>query len=110
MRARYPSDSYQADKSRRLKRIERRACAELQQAYKSGLSLRQYDLLSRQPTRRQQRLIATEKARSMAALIAAQAINQFLDNLQTGSPVRLQEVVGAISGAVQGTLAHTPKG
>jgi hypothetical protein len=76
MRRRYPSDSYQADKTRRLKRIERRACHELQQAYQGGqLSLRQYDLLSRRPTRQQKRLIAGEKARSASALVAAEAIN-----------------------------------
>ena len=64
MRARYPSDSYQADKKRRLKRIERRACSELQQAYQGGqLSLRQYDLLSRRPARQQHRIITTQRAR-----------------------------------------------
>jgi hypothetical protein len=98
MRARYPSDSYSADKSRRLKRIERCACRELQQAYQSGrLSLRQYDLLSRRPAKQQKHLIAARKARVSAAIAAAATINQFLDSRGTGAPLSLREVVTAIS-------------
>jgi hypothetical protein len=100
MRRRYPSDSYQADKKRRLKRIESRACPELQQAYQGGqLSLRQYDLLSRRPTRQQQRLIAGEKARSASALVAATTINRFLDSHKVGQ-IRLLDVELAIRRAV----------
>ena len=45
MRPRYASDSYDADKARRLRRIRRRACPELKDAYEAGtISLRQFDL------------------------------------------------------------------
>jgi len=102
MRARYPSDSYQADKKRRLKRIERRACSELQQAYQGGqLSLRQYDLLSRRSTRQQKRILAAERSRSVTALVAAQTINQFLDSLEARTPISLRELAGAVRNAVQ---------
>jgi hypothetical protein len=103
MRARYESDSYAIDKARRLRRIERRACPELQQAYQGGgLSLRQYDLLSRRPIRQQKHIIAAERARNTSALVAAQTINQLLDGLSIGTPLSLREVVAAITDAVRG--------
>jgi hypothetical protein len=105
-RARYHSDSYALNKERRLGRIRDRADPVLTKAYERGeLSLRRYDLVSRRPATQQRRIIAAERARSAAALVAAKAVNQFLDNLRIGSPVRLQEVVSAIRSAV----AHAPK-
>jgi hypothetical protein len=102
MRPRYASDSYASDKACRLRRIKGRACLELTQDFEAGeISLRQYDLRSRLGVRQQKRLIATEKARSAAALIAATTINQLLDSLSTGTPIQLREVVAAISDAVQ---------
>ena len=106
MRRRYPSVSYQADKTRRLKRIEGRACRELQQAYQSErLSLRQYDLISRRPARQQKHIIAPDRARSTAALIAADTIEKLLDSLGTGTPLCLREVVSAVTNAVRGLKA-----
>jgi hypothetical protein len=103
MRARYPSDSYQADRERRLRRIKGRACPELTQAFETGeISLRQYDLRSRLRVRQQKRLIAAEKAKIASALVAADTINQFLDGLSSGAPLKLREVVVAISSAVRG--------
>jgi hypothetical protein len=106
MRPRYESDSYAVNKARRLKRIERRACRELQQAYQSErLSLRQYDLISRRPARQQHRIIAAERARNAAALIAADTIEKLLDSLGTGTPLCLREVVSAVTNAVRGLKA-----
>jgi hypothetical protein len=105
-RAHYPSDSYATNKARRLRRIKRRAVGELTRAFEGGtISLRQFDRLSQLPVSKQRRQIAAQQWKSDAALLAAETIHLFLDNLQTGSPVRLQEVVGAISSAV----AHAPK-
>jgi len=100
MRRRFPSDSYAAEKKSRLRRIRNRACSSLSRAFESGqLSLRQYDLLSRRPTRQQQRLIAGEKARSASALVAATTINRFLDSHKVGQ-IRLLDVELAIRRAV----------
>jgi hypothetical protein len=97
MRRRFPSDSYGNEKKRRLRRIQNRAHPALIDAYEHGdLSLRQFDLLSKLPPAKQRRLIAAEKARSASALLAAQAVNQFLDSLSTGTPIRLSEVAAAI--------------
>ena len=101
MRRRYPSDSYASEKARRLRRIARRSSAELTRAFESGqLSLRQYDLLARRPTRQQRHLLAAQKAKDMAALIAARTINQFLDSVGAGTKIMLSEVAAAISSAV----------
>jgi hypothetical protein len=103
MRRRYESDSYQADKARRLRRIQSRAHPELIRAFECGeLSLRRFDEISKLGLRRQQHLIAAQKARSTAALLAAEALNRFLDNLSTETPIRLSEVAGAISSALRG--------
>jgi hypothetical protein len=102
MRRRYVSNSYANDKARRLRRIKGQACPELTQAFEAGeISLRQYDLRSRLGVRQQHRIIAAQKARSAAALIAADTIEQFLDSLGTGTPIQLREVVAAISSAVR---------
>jgi hypothetical protein len=45
--------------------------------------------------------MAAEKARSTAALLAAQTIEQFLDSLSTGTPLSLREVAAAISDALR---------
>jgi hypothetical protein len=106
MRRRYTSDSYASEKARRLRRIEGRACFELQQAYQGGqLSLRQYDLLSRRPARQQKHIITAERAKIASAFVAAATINQFLDSLGTGTTIQLREVVAAISSAVQNVRA-----
>jgi hypothetical protein len=104
MRARYPSDSYASEKARRMRRIENRACPELQQAYQDGqLSLRQYDLLSRRPATQQKHVIAAEKARISSAFLAAETINQLLD---TGADrVRLSDVELAVRSAVSGIMS-----
>jgi len=102
MRRRFPSDSYAADKARRLRRINRRAVPELQKAFESGeLSLRKFDVLSRLSPRKQRRIIASEKATGAAALLAARTIDQFLDGIGAGTKILLPEVAGAISNAVQ---------
>jgi hypothetical protein len=102
MRRRFPSDSYAAEKKSRLRRIRNRACSSLSRAFESGqLSLRQYDLLSRRPTRQQKRIIAAERSRSVTALVAAQTINQFLDSLEARTPISLRELAGAVRNAVQ---------
>jgi hypothetical protein len=99
MRRLYASDSYAIDKARRLRRIKRRAVSELQKAFESGeLSLRKFDMLSRLSPRQQRRILATEKARSAATLVAAEAINDLLSR-QAG-PVRLSNVELAIRKAV----------
>jgi hypothetical protein len=59
--------------------------------------MRQYDLLARQSTRQQRRVIAAERSRSVAALVAAETVNRFLDNLEAETPIWLREVVTAIS-------------
>jgi hypothetical protein len=103
MRRRFPSDSYASEKARRLRRIARRSSAELTRAFENAqLSLRQYDLLSRRPARQQKHIIAAERARSAAALIAAETVNRFLDNLEAKTPIRLSEVSAAISSAIWG--------
>jgi hypothetical protein len=103
MRRRFPSDSYASDKARRMRRIKGQACSELTQAFEAGeISLRQYDLRSRLGIRQQKRIIAVERARGTSALVAADTINQFLDNLGTGTPLSLREVAAAISSAVRG--------
>jgi hypothetical protein len=102
MRRRFPSDSYTNEKPRRLRRIASRSSAELTRAFEAGeISLRQYDLRSRLGVRQQRRLIAAEKARSIAALIAAETVNRFLDDIGTGTPIQLSEVVAAITNAVR---------
>ena len=106
MRRLYASDSYAIDKARRLRRIKRRAVSELQQAFESGeLSLRKFDILSRLSPRKQRRIIASEKASNAAALIAAKAIDEFLDDIGTETPIQLPEVAAAISSAVRGIRA-----
>ena len=108
MRARYPSDSYASDKARRLRRIARRSSAELTRAFEAGeISLRQYDLRSRLGVRQQKRVVAAERARSTACLVAATTINQFLDSLATGTQVRLREVAAAIRERLQGSRSTT---
>jgi len=102
MRRRFPSDSYAAERARRLRRIARRSSTELTKAFESGqLSLRQYDLLSRRSTRQQKRILAAERSRSVTALVAAQTINQFLDSLEARTPISLRELAGAVRNAVQ---------
>jgi hypothetical protein len=101
-RRRYASDSYDADEARRLRRIESRACPELQQAYEGGrLSLRKYDLVSRGSKAQQRRVVTAQKARDVATLIAARTIDQFLDGIGTETPIQLREVVSAIRNAVR---------
>jgi hypothetical protein len=102
MRRRYVSDSYTIDKARRLRRIKRRAVPELQKAFENGeLSLRKFDILSRLSPRKQRRIIASEKATSAAALLAAKAINQFLDGIGAGTKIMLPEVIAAISSGLR---------
>jgi hypothetical protein len=97
MRRRYNSDSYATAKARRLRRIESRACFELQQAYASGrLSLRQYDFVSRCPKTQQRRIIEADQRNSIAVTLAAQTINQFLDSMEPGTPLSLRDVAAAI--------------
>jgi hypothetical protein len=102
MRRRYPSDSYEASKTQRLKRIRSRATVELSRAFEAGrLSLRQFDAISRRSIREQKRFVAAQRARIASALVAAATINQFLDSMETGTPLRLREVAGAISSAIR---------
>jgi hypothetical protein len=108
MRFRYASDSYESNKARRLRRVAGRSTPELKQVYENGqISLRQFDIISKLPPAKQRRLIAAEKARSAAALIAAQTINQFLDDLGTGTPLRLSDVTQQIAACVR--LAEYPR-
>jgi hypothetical protein len=103
MRTRYASDSYASDKARRLRRIKGRACPELTQAFETGeISLRQFDLVSRSPKAQQRRIIEAVQRKTAMALVAAATINQLLDSLETGTPIQLREVVGAIRNAVRG--------
>jgi hypothetical protein len=61
MRQRFPSDTYEHAKKRRLRKIAGRSSVELIRSFESGqLSLRQYDLLSRRPVKQQQRIIVNE--------------------------------------------------
>jgi len=101
MRPRYASDSYDADKARRLRRIRRRACPELKDAYEAGtISLRQFDLVSRGSRAQQRRIVTAQRAKHWTALIAARTIDQFLDSLGAGTPIRLRDVELAIRKAV----------
>src|SRR6516225_5724798 len=91
MRVRYATNSYEASKTRRLKRIRSRATVELSRAFEAGkLSLRQYDLRSRLEARQQKRLITVERARIASALVAAHAIDEFLNDIKAGQ-VRLSD-------------------
>ena len=102
MRRRYPSDSYASEKARRLRRIQRRSSVELTRAFESGqLSLRQYDATSRRSIREQKRFVADLERETVGAQTAAKVIERFLSDLQAGTPIRLREVVAAISNAVQ---------
>ena len=77
-------------------------------AYEQGaLSLRQFDQLSRLGLGQQRWTIAAEKAKSAAAFIAAQTINDILSR-QVGQ-VRLSEISLAIRDAL-GALAPGPTG
>jgi hypothetical protein len=101
MRRRFSSDSYAADKARRLRRIARRSSAELTKAFESGqLSLRKYDLVSRGSKAQQRRVVAAQRAKHGTATLAAKAINELLDGAKAGQ-VRLSDVTTAITNAVR---------
>jgi hypothetical protein len=100
-RRRYASDSYDADKERRLRRIRRRACPELKNAYEAGtMSLRKFDLVSRGSKVQQKRIVTAQKAKTAITLLAAKAINELLDDAKTGQ-VRLSDVTVAITNTVR---------
>lgn len=108
-RRRYASDSYDADKERRLRRIRRRACPELKDAYEAGtISLRQFDLVSRGSKAQQRRVVTAERTRSVTATLAAKTINQFLDSLEAGTPLSLLELASAVRNVCSktGTANH----
>jgi hypothetical protein len=101
MRRLYASDSYLSEKKRRLRRIRHRACPELKDAYEAGtMSLRQFDLVSRGSKAQQRRVVAAEKARGVAAALAAKAINELLDGAKAGQ-VRLLDVTATITNTVR---------
>jgi hypothetical protein len=101
MRQRFLSDTYEHTKKRRLRRIAGRSSAELTRAFETGqLSLRRYDMLSRLSTRQQRRWIDAERRKTEAALMAAEAINEFLSRTGPGQ-VRLSEISAIISNAVR---------
>ena len=86
MRPRYASDSYDADKARRLRRIRRRACPELKNAYEAGtMSLRKFDLVSRGSKVQQKRIVTAQKAKTAITLLAAKAINEGTNGTGTKS-------------------------
>ena len=98
-RPRFRSSSYEATKARWIRGAKSRSCAELAHAFECGeLSLRQYDILSRRSKTQQKRIVAREQDAKTAALIAARAIEAFLDNAP--SELRLSEVVGVIQRAL----------
>jgi len=110
MRVRYATNSYEASKTRRLKRIRSRATVELSRAFEAGkLSLRQYDLRSRLEARQQKRLITVERARIASALVAAHAIDEFLNDIKAGQ-VRLSDVELAIRKALALAQWNYPSG
>ena len=78
-RAVFASQSYAEARARRLRRIERRATAELQEAYQEGrLSLRAYDQLSKLPAVRQKKAVESDRNKEQAQTQAAAAIRRVL--------------------------------
>ena len=75
----FASQSYAEARARRLRRIAKRASAELKEAYREGrLSLRQYDLLSKLSPHRQRKAIELERNKERAQTLAAAAIRSVL--------------------------------
>jgi hypothetical protein len=102
MRQRFASDTYEHAKKRRLRKIAGRSSAELTRAFETGqISLRQYDLVSRNPKARQRRMIEVEQRKSVAALTAAQVIEELLRATKPGTPIRLPEITTAIRNALR---------
>lgn len=96
---------YVVGKARRLRRIRRRATAELGQAFEEGvISLRQYDLLSRLGVQEQRAKIRAKivglVCERESARIAAETIGAILEGSKVG-PIRLSEIAGAIGKAVR---------
>jgi hypothetical protein len=98
----YASQSYEKARARRLRRIERRATAELKEAYSEGrLSLRAYDELSKLSPKSQQKTIKSDRHKEQAQNLAAAAIRAVLAH----KPQRIDlgliaaKVITAIRGA-----------
>ena len=97
----YPSESYQATKDRRLRRSERSATPELMDSFAIGkLSLRQFDQLSRLPVRQQRATLARQQQESEHARLAAKVISDLLDQAPPGLEIRLSAIANAIHQAV----------
>ena len=105
----YPSDTYQVAKMRRLRRIKRRAVPELIAAFEHGeLSLRQFDSLSRLRPRQQKRRIAERQQQLDAALVAAQTIEEILDQTKAGTPICLAAIGAALRDVLLRNLERSP--
>jgi hypothetical protein len=75
----FPSATYEAVKRRRLAGITARASPELLAALTSGrISIRQADMLSRQPARKQRQALWQEQQKHKSQLAAAQVIRPVL--------------------------------
>jgi hypothetical protein len=104
MRRRFPSDSYEVSKIRRLKRIRRRSHPELIHVYEHGeLSLRQFDAISKRSIREQKRFVTGLEQETVGAQTAAKVIERFLNDLQAGTPIRLPELATEIRNACSKT-------
>jgi hypothetical protein len=75
----FASQGYEEARKRRLRRIQRRATAELQEAYQEGrLSLRAYDRISKLSAQRQRKTIMSDRQREQAQTQAVLTIRAVL--------------------------------
>jgi hypothetical protein len=98
----FASQSYAEARARRLRRIQKRACAELKSAYEEGrLSLRAYDLLSRCSHPEQRKTIKSDRNKEQAQTQAALTIREML----AGKPqhIDLAVIAAKIITAIRGT-------
>jgi hypothetical protein len=94
-KALYASQGYVEARARRLRRISKRATAELKEAYDEGrLSLRAYDRLSKLSSLRQRQAVALERNKEQAQNQAAAAIRAVLAHKE--QRIDLMQIASAI--------------
>jgi hypothetical protein len=96
----FASQSYEAARKRRLRRIAKRATAELTQAYEEGrLSLRAYDLVSRRSPSQQRKTVMSDRVQEQAQNLAAAAIRRVLTHKE--QPIDLMQIASAIIASIR---------
>jgi hypothetical protein len=94
----YPSATYQAVRTRRLRSIERRATSQLREAFAAGeLSMNRAEILSKLSPTRQRQILAHEQFEKNAQRVAAAVLH---DLLSRGQRIDLSAIADAIRSSV----------